>query len=227
MTEKAPHYLPKSATADEACAWLEEQTGESWPLARLLESWLTPSVWLEYSPEAPKELFGDRHEGFLAPLLFNGDTNRMAHTRSGLLTMTRLPNGLFCRFSPGIPFDLSELRYSAKDLAKLVQGHQTGQETPADDDGGLAALFDGVRIEQLEAMFPDGGKWAKYAARARSGLGEAARESRGFYNPYKAARWWLTTGPDGWDWDKCCRKLASNLPDRSRDSKFLLTGEYD
>lgn len=130
MTEKQ-HYLPKWTTTDEACAWLEEQTGESWPIARLLDSGLTPSVWLEYSPEAPKEIFGDRYEGFLAPLLFGGDTNRMANTRSGLLTMTRLPNGLLSRFSPGIPFGLSELRYSAKDLAKLVQGHQTGQETPA------------------------------------------------------------------------------------------------
>jgi hypothetical protein len=99
-------------------------------------------------------------------------------------------------------------------------------ETAADDDSDLAALFDPVKIVELEAMFPDK-KWPDYAERAaRKGLKEA-RVGRRLFNPYKAARWWLTTGPDNWDWEKCIRKLANNLPDRSIDSKHLLTGDYE
>ncbi len=100
-------------------------------------------------------------------------------------------------------------------------------ETAADDDSDLAALFDPVKLVELEAMFPDE-KWPVYAERAaRNRLRDAARTERGLFNPYKAARWWLTTGPDNWDWKKCIRKLANNLPDRSIDSKNLLTGDYD
>ncbi len=231
MTERK-HYLPTWATTDEACTWLEAQTGEAWPLARLLESWPMPSVWLEYSPDAPKELFGDRYEGIFTRLVWQGDKGHMMHTRTGLMTMTMLPNGLLCRFPTGIPFDLSELRYARDDLARLAQAleaSQTGEqgEQSADDDSDLAAHFDPVKIAQLEAMFPAGGKWAKYAARDRSGLGKAARQGRGLYNPYHAARWWLTTGPENVTWEQCLRKLANNLDDRSRHLKGLLTGDFD
>jgi hypothetical protein len=136
MTERK-HYLPTWATTDEACTWLEAQTGEAWPLARLLESWLMPSVWLEYSPDAPKEVFGDRTEGFLAPMPFAGDMNRLAITRSGLLTLTKLPDGRLFRATPGLEFDLSELRYSAEDLARMVQSH-AGQEAPAKSPAEIA-----------------------------------------------------------------------------------------
>lgn len=129
---KTNAYLPNWATTAEACAYLEQETGEPWPLARLLEAWPRPSIWLEYSPDAPPELFGDRIEGIFAPLVFANDHGRMSITRTGLMTMTRLPNGNHCRFSPGIKFDLAELRYSRADLLKLVQGHER-QEAPAAD----------------------------------------------------------------------------------------------
>jgi hypothetical protein len=125
------NYLPKHATALEACEWLATETGEPWPLLRLLESGLTPSIWLEYSPEAPKELFGDRYEGIFAPLLFANDLGRMTHTRTGLMTMTRLPNGLHARISPGIPFDLSELRFRREDITMLADNHSAPHHTPA------------------------------------------------------------------------------------------------
>lgn len=99
----------------------------------------------------------------------------------------------------------------------------------ADQDATLSALFDAVKVAQLEAMFTDSGRWVKYAERAeRNGLKKAAKDGRAKFNPYRAASWWLSTvGPDGWTWDKCLRKLANNLPDRSLDSKCLLTGEYE
>lgn len=96
-----------------------------------------------------------------------------------------------------------------------------------DSKAELAALFDPVTVEVLEKMFPANGKWEKWADRAkRKGL-DKCRIARSMYNPYCAAEWFLLQGEPGWDWDKCCRKLAKNLPDRSRDSAHLLTGEID
>lgn len=97
-----------------------------------------------------------------------------------------------------------------------------------DDDGELAGLFDPVRVASLEALFPDGGKWARHAERAaRNGL-IAARVERGKFNPYRAARWWMETqAPAGWKWERCARVLANNLPTRSRDCGHLLTGDFD
>jgi hypothetical protein len=92
----------------------------------------------------------------------------------------------------------------------------------------LAALFDPVKTEQLEAMFPADGKWAGYAEHAsRNGLKKCAKVGRGLFNPYLAAEWWIKKGPKGWDWGHCSRKLANNLPPRSLDSKHLITGEYE
>ncbi len=97
-----------------------------------------------------------------------------------------------------------------------------------DCDHELADLFNAVSWKQLEAMFPAGGKWERYANDAvRNGL-RVARVERGKFNPYLAAIWWMDAqSPVGWDWSKCLRKLANNLPSRSRDSKHLLTGESD
>lgn len=98
-----------------------------------------------------------------------------------------------------------------------------------DHEQELAELFDAVAKEQLETMFPDNGNWAKYAERAaRNGLKSAAWVGRGKFNPFRAALWWIATqSPDGRDWSWCVRKLAGNLPPRSRDSKHLLTGDFD
>lgn len=107
-------------------------------------------------------------------------------------------------------------------------GAEQGDIGPADLDNELAELFDPVRVEQLEAMFPDSGKWAGHAERAkRNGL-QVAKVKPAQFNPYRAARWWLDSkGPTGWKWERCLRVLAKNLPTRSRDSKHLLTGDYD
>lgn len=101
-------------------------------------------------------------------------------------------------------------------------------ETPDDYDELLSRLFDPVKKEQLEAYFPDGGKWTAYAEKAaRNGL-LVARVGRGKFNPYLAAIWWLNEkGPDNWKWERCVRVLANNLPPRSIGSRHLLTGDFD
>lgn len=136
-------------------------------------------------------------------------------------------------FSPRIPPGLVDAVFEGLPRAGAVlppdQDHAGSADSPqADNDEELAALFDPVHAQTLEALFPEGGKWKKYAERAaRNGLMQA-REERGKFNPYKAGRWWMDTqAPPGWKWERCARVLANNLPHRSRDSRHLLTGDYD
>ena len=94
------------------------------------------------------------------------------------------------------------------------------------DDEHIAALFDPVGTAQLEKMFPSAGGWEKWAAKAKEKGLTVARVGRAKFNPYRAALWWLDTqNPEGWDWARCCRKLAGNLPNRSADFRHLLTGD--
>lgn len=95
------------------------------------------------------------------------------------------------------------------------------------DDANFAALFDPVTVEALEKMFPASGKWVSWAERAaRNGL-EKCRNGRAKFDPYKAGQWFLDQGIAGWDIARVRRVLGNNLPDRSLDSKYLLTGELD
>jgi hypothetical protein len=92
-----------------------------------------------------------------------------------------------------------------------------------DCDDELAALFDPVSHEALNAMFPSEG-WARWHRKAKECGLATARQGRGKYNPYSAAKWWIDTHkPRGWEWSRCLRKLANNLPARSRGSEQLLT----
>jgi hypothetical protein len=114
-------YLPEWATADEATAWLEKRTGEPWPLPRILEE-VQPglSVWLEFSPSLPHDVFQGRTEGFLAEIVFHGDVRRLAVARDGLLTMTRRPDGALLSITPGAPFDVGDLRVRGADLEQMA-----------------------------------------------------------------------------------------------------------
>ena len=95
-------------------------------------------------------------------------------------------------------------------------------------DEKLAALFDPVTKEALEKTFPANGQWKIWAERAaRNGLRDAAKEGRSMFNPYKAAVWFVNQGIDGWDLDRCLRTVVKILPARSRNEKFLLTGDID
>lgn len=119
-------YLPKWATLAEASEWLQARTGQPWPLPRLIEAGVMPHVWLTPDPkDSPNEavmarLFDGRHEGFIAPLVFAGDTQRLAFARQGAMTMTRGPSGDLFRFTPGIPFDVAELRFAAEHVRRAA-----------------------------------------------------------------------------------------------------------
>lgn len=102
------------------------------------------------------------------------------------------------------------------------------QPDKIDHEAKLASLFDPVTVEVLEKTFPATGQWKKWAERAsRNGLRDAAKQGRGQYNLYKAAVWFVGQGITGWDLARCYRVLASNLPARSFDDKYMLTGDMD
>jgi hypothetical protein len=128
-------YLPEWATLAEASQWLEKRTGEPWPLPRLIEAGATPHIWFtpDAAPDAAvlAQVFDGRHEGFIAPLVFAGDTQRLAIDRSGAMSMTRSPSGKLVRFVPGIPFAIDELRFKADHVRRSIA---TAEPAPEADD---------------------------------------------------------------------------------------------
>jgi len=128
--------------------------------------------------------------------------------------------------SSGLSRDQSSFVESAGTAADVANAypHHTGANAAEDQ---LASLFDNVRPEELEQMFPTEGKWTGWAERAaRNGLKEA-RRGRGLFNPYIAAMWFLKQGEPRWDLARCHRVLAKNLPARSRGEEHKLTGLLD
>jgi hypothetical protein len=109
------------ATTDEACAWLAQQTGNVWTLARLIESGLIPYVWLDYSADYP-ELFGDATGGYPAPIFYEADTLRLAAGSDDvLITFTKDADKLPIKLAaPGLRAPLNALRFLQKDIARLA-----------------------------------------------------------------------------------------------------------
>ena len=113
--------LPFRATTAEACAWLEQQTGTPWTLARMLDSALIPVVWLDYDAAYP-DLFGDANGGYAAPIYFADDVARLAAGSADILiTMTKDAYKLPVRLpAPGFTRPLDQLRFQKRDLERLV-----------------------------------------------------------------------------------------------------------
>ena len=129
---------------------------------------------------------------------------------------------------PPIPSNFADLAPTESAPLGIVQAIVS--TTPAENDAAikgrcassatvedqLSDLFDPVKHEALEKMFPSDGEWQNWAERAsRNGL-KTARTTRGLFNPYRAALWFLQQGKPGWDLARCNRVLANNLPARSR-----------
>lgn len=154
-------FLPKWATPTEACEWLQKRTGQPWPLVRLLEAPLCPHIWLTPDAQEPpgeavmERLFGGRHEGFLAPVLFVGDTHRLAVERRGGLSATRGPTGDLFRFTPPVPFELDELRFKADELRALAAYTMHGKPEGATKGKPLLKVGD-VTIAADDALL---GQW--------------------------------------------------------------------
>lgn len=130
-----PTDLPFRATTAEACAWLEQQTGSPWHLARLLEHALTPYVWLDHDPAYP-ELFGEANGGYAAPIFFQDDIARLAAGSDDvLITLTKDAYKVVARLpAPGFRRPLEALRFQRKDLQQLAKALARGERPGADPE---------------------------------------------------------------------------------------------
>jgi len=127
-------YLPKHSNIEQACTWLQARTGETWVLPRLLEHGLMPWFWLDYTPGWPA-IFGDRVEGYLAPMVFASDTQRLeADGTDALVNITRAHDGTIFKPSPGMRVPLSDLRFKRADVER-VAATITVQAAPAKQAG--------------------------------------------------------------------------------------------
>jgi hypothetical protein len=150
--------LPFRATTEEACAWLAQQTGSAWTLARLLEHGLTPYVWLDYDAAYP-ELFGDANGGYAAPIFFEDDVKRLAAgSEDVLITLTKDAYKIVARLpEPGFRRPLEALRFQKKDLerlaGKLKHEAQAAAQKPAAKAAAPSESQFGIgKAEVLEAF---------------------------------------------------------------------------
>ena len=168
--------LPFRATTAEACAWLAQQTGSPWTLARLLEHELTPFVWLDYDAAYP-ELFGDANGGYAAPIFFEGDIARLlAGSDDVLITFTKDAYKLPARLpEPGFRRSLDELRFQKKDLerlaGKLKHEAQAARQEPAAKAGASESQYGIGKAEVMTA----------FSAFVRMDLGRALDEAIGIF----------------------------------------------
>ncbi len=191
--------LPFRATTEQACAWLEAQTGTPWTLARLIEQQATPYVWLDYDARHPA-LFGDANGGYAAPIFFADDTARLAAgsddvlitiTKDAYKIVTRLPD-------PGFTRRLDELRFLKSDLERLLEQLKREAEpnpvVPAsarESQGGIGrdqvlAAFAGLaRIDLEQALAEAGGIFGDDGARVKGSAKKGKHKA--LWNPVTLA----------------------------------------
>jgi hypothetical protein len=165
--------LPFRATTEEACAWLAQQTGSPWTLARMIEHGLMPWVWLDYDAAYP-ELFGDANGGYAAPIFFEGDTRRLAEgSEDVLITMTKDAHKIVVTLpAPGFRRELHELRFLKKELEKLVASLKRAAEpAPPKPQGAHESQAGIARAEVLAA----------FAGMARIDLAQALDDAIGIF----------------------------------------------
>lgn len=121
-------YLPEIATLEQAQAWLEHETGQQWPLARLIEEAdVIPGVWIDFT-SGFEMLFAGAKSGYLAPLESAADRARIAAGADDvLITQTRTADDKFALVE-GLERPLSDLRFRAEDIRRAAE---FGAEQPA------------------------------------------------------------------------------------------------
>jgi hypothetical protein len=143
MTAMTAMTLPSWATVAEACLWLDEKTGTSWNLARLLEGGLTPHVWLDYSAEY-SGLFAEGITRYPAPIFYVEDIKRLADGAPDvLMRMTRDSDRISFKLDPpGISKPLDALRFFQRDIQHFADDFLNPKEEipppPAEMPKGLA-----------------------------------------------------------------------------------------
>jgi len=159
--------LPPVVTIKQACRWLNNETGRCWTLPLLLKHGVTPWFWLDHQPHFPEAVFNGRIEGFLAPLCFAGDLQRLSSDcQDVMVTMTRNPERMLFRLSPGIQFSVDELRFLDGDLQRLAEKFcatenlDSLQVRPAED--GDQVTLERLALEIAESQAEKhAGQWAE------------------------------------------------------------------
>ncbi len=127
-------YLPKDATIEEACNWLQAKTGQTWVLPRLLECHLRPHFWLDYKPGYPA-IYGDRIEGYQTRMMFQGDLCRLESDRGdALVNIFTAHDGTLVKVQPALRVPLSELKFkreSVERVAEIINKTAQNAATPA------------------------------------------------------------------------------------------------
>jgi hypothetical protein len=179
--------LPFRATTAQACHWLAQQTGTPWALARLIESGLTPYVWLDYDPDYPA-LFGEANGGYPAPIFFEGDTGRLAAgSEDVLITITKDAYKIVTQLAPpGFRRALHELRFLKKDLERLASKLKreaepepvkielaTESQAGIDKEQVLMAFSSLVKIDLEQALGSGGGIFGDDGARVKKAKNKA------------------------------------------------------
>ena len=114
-------YLPKDATIEEACNWLQAKTGQTWVLPRLLECHLTPHFWLDYKPGYPA-IYGNKIEGYQTRMMFQGDLCRLESDRGdALVNMFTAHDGTLVKVQPGLRVPLSELKFKRESVERVAE----------------------------------------------------------------------------------------------------------
>ena len=186
------HYLPAWATAQEASEWLEAETGQAWPLVRLLETVHKLSVWIDCGDDEPdyiiEGLFQGRREGFRAEVIFGSDLERLKFVRDGgTLHISRRPDGALVKFTPPIKFPVDELRFEAdcvRQVATIV-GATMPLSEPIKQGGASAGTKAGIKRR------PQTNAEKVAAARHAASVNVS---SRGHWPPRQ------TSKPQGIDW---------------------------
>ena len=193
--------LPFRATTEQACHWLAQQTGGPWTLARMIESGLTPYVWLDYDADYPA-LFGDANGGYAAPIFFEGDTRRLAAgSKDVLITITKDVYKIVAQLKPpGFRRALHELRFLKKDLermpGKLKREAETKSEpvkieaamesqTGINREQVLIAFSNLVKIDLAQALSDGGGIFGDEGARVKGSARKA--KNKAVWNPVTLA----------------------------------------
>ena len=159
--------LPYRATALEACAWLAEQTGTPWNLARLIEQGGLPYVWLDYSVEWA-ELFHDGVTRYAAPIVFIDDKQHLVSDAGASadvwLRLTRDSGNIAIELkAPGLRVPLDGLHFQERDLLRLLKQLQHPQPVAAESDADkapfvLPSALKGLGREQILVAFAGVGK---------------------------------------------------------------------
>ena len=191
--------LPFRATTEQSCAWLEQQTGTPWTLARLLENALTPYVWLDYDANHA-DLFGDANGGYAAPIFLEADVARLAAGSDDvLITVTKDAYKIVAQLpAPGFRRELHELRFLKKELERLVvklkrdaepkpAAVETAQEARVgiSKDEVMAAFSSMLRTDMSRALDDAGGIFGDEGARIKGSARKSKKQA--MWNPVTLA----------------------------------------